>query len=83
MKKENIKIIKDIICNELNLKDFDINKPILDLGADSLDLIDIIMIIEDRFNISKINDKDIYTIKTVRDLIQVTERYLYGDNIKI
>ncbi len=39
-----------------------------DLGADSLDLVDLMMILEDKFNLS-IEEEDAEKIKTVNDVI--------------
>ena len=64
--------VKKIIAETLNLKDA--SKVTLeahlvnDLGADSLDAVDIIMGIEDEFGISVEDDK-IQSIKTVADLV--------------
>lgn len=63
--------VKEIICKELkvnpdkvvleaNLKD--------DLGADSLDAVEVIMSLEDEFDIS-IDDEAAQNIKTVKDLV--------------
>lgn len=67
--------VKAIICKELkldpskvledsNLKD--------DLGADSLDAVEIIMDIEDEFNI-QIDDTEAENIKTVGDIVKYIE----------
>ena len=67
--------VKAIICKELkldpskvledsNLKD--------DLGADSLDAVEIIMDIEDEFNI-QIDDSEAENIKTVGDIVKYIE----------
>lgn len=70
--------VKDIIVSELkvdaakvtpeaNLKD--------DLGADSIDAVEVIMALEDEFDIS-ISDDAAQNIKTVQDLVD------YIENIK-
>lgn len=46
-----------------------------DLGADSLDQMELIMTIEELFNI-KIPDRDIANIKCVRDIVMATEKAL-------
>ncbi len=43
-----------------------------DLGADSLDVVDLIMTIEDEFGI-EVPDEDIETIKTVGELVSYIE----------
>ncbi len=70
--------VKEIIINELkvdadkitldtNLKD--------DLGADSLDAVEIVMALEDEFNIS-IPDEEIQNISTVKKLVEYIESKL-------
>lgn len=67
--------VKEIIVNELkvdadkitldtNLKD--------DLGADSLDAVEIVMALEDEFSIS-IPDEEIQNISTVKKLVEYIE----------
>lgn len=68
--------VKKIIAETLNLKDAEkvtmeahlVN----DLGADSLDAVDIIMGIEDEFGIT-VDDEKIQAIKTVADLVNAIE----------
>ena len=43
-----------------------------DLGADSLDIVEILMAIEDSFEIT-VPDEDIPGLKTVRDIVSYTE----------
>ncbi len=68
--------VKKIIAETLNLKDAE--KVTLeahlvnDLGADSLDAVDIIMGIEDEFGIS-VDDEKIQSIKTVADLVNAID----------
>lgn len=71
--------VKKIIAETLNLKDAEkvtmeahlVN----DLGADSLDAVDIIMGIEDEFGIS-VDDEKIQAIKTVADLVSAIDEAL-------
>lgn len=58
---KNLNISKDKITLESSLKD--------DLGADSLDAVEIVMDLEDTFNIS-IADDEAALIKTVSDLVE-------------
>lgn len=48
-----------------------------DLGADSLDLVDLVMAFEDEFGV-KINDQDLSKIKTVRDVIEALQATKVG-----
>ncbi len=43
-----------------------------DLGADSLDIVDILLAIEDRFG-CKIPDEDVEDLETVSDLVEYVE----------
>ena len=42
-----------------------------DLGADYLDMVEVEMAVEDKFNIEILSDKNIVNIKTVADLIKI------------
>ncbi|MBQ3692950.1 MAG: acyl carrier protein [Clostridia bacterium] len=55
---------EDSITSETNLTE--------DLGADSLDLADVLMAIEDEFEV-EIPDEDIENIKTVGDIVDYIE----------
>ena len=64
--------IIDLVCDKLGVekKDVTLESNIVDdLGADSLDIVEIVMAIEDAFNIS-VNDSEAEKIKTVGDLIE-------------
>lgn len=43
-----------------------------DLGGDSLDLVEVIFMLEDDFDI-RITDEDMYATKTVQDLIELVQ----------
>lgn len=77
MKKQEIKNkIYDILEEKLGLISSEINDEsnlIEDLGADSLDAVDIIMEVEKVFNIP-IPDDDVEKINTVQDLITIVEQ---------
>ncbi|GAU78215.1 acyl carrier protein [Fusibacter sp. 3D3] len=63
--------VRDILVEELDL---DANEVTLesnireDLGADSLDMVDLIMSIEDAFEV-KVEENDAVNIKTVGDIV--------------
>jgi len=68
--------IKKIIVNQLAIDESKIteNSSFLDdLGADSLDIIELIMVFEEEFNI-EILDKDAEKIKTVGDVIRYLDK---------
>jgi acyl carrier protein len=64
--------VKAIICEQLSVAEEDVVPQasfVDDLGADSLDLVEMIMAMEEAFNIS-IADEDAEKIKTVHDAIE-------------
>lgn len=67
--------VKEIIIDQLGVKDIvaadDIRN---DLGADSLDFIELTMAIEEEFNI-EICDEDAINIKTVGDMVAYVEAH--------
>ena len=70
--------VKYIICEQLNVSNLeDTDKPISlveDLGADSLDIVELIMTFEEEFNI-EISEEDLNTnpILTVNDAIELVK----------
>jgi len=70
------KEITDILTEYLfvPLEEITPTKSIKSLGADSLDSIEIIMAIEDKFNI-EIPDLESDKLTTVQDLIDITVKY--------
>lgn len=68
---ENFDKLKEILVDVLGVKDEDIkaeSKFVDDLGADSLDLVELIMSFEDKFGI-EISDEEAGKILTVRDAL--------------
>lgn len=67
--------IRDIICDQLELDKDEItleSNLMEDLGADSLDLIDLVMSIEDEFDV-EVPDSAIENIKTIADAVKFIE----------
>ena len=68
--------IKKIIAQELNIKDESVitmdSKLIDDLGADSLDAVELIMAVEEQYDI-KISDEVAQSIQTVGDIVRYAE----------
>ena len=63
--------VKEIIANQLSVKAEDLKDDTNiaeELGADSLDLVEILMSLEDEFGVS-IPDEAIPTIKSIKDLV--------------
>ena len=70
--------VREILCDQLDLEPEDITLDtniIEDLGADSLDLVDFVMSLEDEFD-KEIPDEDVETIKTVGDIVSYIENSL-------
>ncbi len=69
--------IREIICNQLELEEdmVTLDSVLLDdLGADSLDLVDLVMTFEDEFDM-EISDEDLENIKTVGDVVRFIEEH--------
>lgn len=64
--------VREIIAEQLgmDLSEVQPDKNLMeDLGADSLDIVDLVMAFEDEFGV-KISDQDLSKIKTVKDVIE-------------
>ncbi len=75
--KELLEKVKKMVAAQLGKSEDEINPEssfIEDLGADSLDLVELIMSMEDEFGL-EISDEDAESIVTVQDAINfITER---------
>ena len=63
--------VKAVIVDQLNVEEDDVTEEasfVDDLGADSLDIVELVMALEEEFGIS-IPDEDAESIKTVGDAI--------------
>jgi len=68
--------IKKIICEQLEVNEKDVVPAasfVDDLGADSLDQVELIMAMEEEFDIS-ISDEEAEKIVTVRDAVEYVEK---------
>ncbi len=76
MEREEIfEKVAEVIVDQLNVERDDITDEsafIDDLGADSLDLVELVMALEAEFNVS-IPDEDVESIKTVADAVVYIE----------
>lgn len=61
---KQLRVDIDTIEDDTNIMD--------DLGADSLDVVEVLMAIEEHFGIS-VPDEDVATLKTVRDIADYVE----------
>lgn len=67
--------IREIICDQLELEEDVVTMDAVlleDLGADSIDLADLVMTFEDEFDL-EISDDDLENIKTVGDIVKYIE----------
>ena len=67
--------IAEIIASQLRADQADITEDtnvMEDLGADSLDVVEILMAIEENFGVS-VSDDEIPNLKTVRDIVEYVE----------
>jgi acyl carrier protein len=67
--------IKTVVCEQLNVSSEQVTPNALftdDLGADSLDIVELIMALEEEYNI-EIPDEDAEKLKTVQDVITYVE----------
>ena len=68
--------IKELLANQLNIDKSNItesSKIVDDLGADSLDVVELLMTLEDEFGIS-VSDEEALEIKTVGDIAKIIEK---------
>ncbi|HCC34228.1 MAG TPA: acyl carrier protein [Ruminococcaceae bacterium] len=68
--------VREILCQQLDVEEEQVSMEsaiIEDLNADSLDLVDLVMSLEDEFDI-EIPDEDVEKIKTVGDLVGYIEK---------
>ena len=74
---DNLEKVREIISEQLDIAPEDINPEstlVEDLGADSLDAVEIAMAVENHFDIS-VPDEALEQIKTVQDLLDAIEQY--------
>lgn len=72
---ENFDKLKEVLVDVLGVKEENVkaeSKFVDDLGADSLDLVELIMAFEDKFGV-EISDEDAEKIVTVKDALDYIE----------
>ena len=71
-REEVLKKVQEIVADKLGVDLDEVKEDaalIDDLGADSLDLVDLVMEFEEAFNV-KIEDEELEKIKTVGDIVE-------------
>ena len=71
------KTMQDLISDQFDIDDDEIcmdSSFVDDLGADSVDLVELVMAMEEEFNVGEIDEDDLTGLKTVGDCV----RYLYN-----
>lgn len=69
--------VREIICDQLELDEDIVTMDAIlleDLGADSIDLADLVMTFEDEFDL-EISDEALENIKTVSDIVKFIEEH--------
>ncbi len=67
--------IKSLLSGQLGIKEDRIqlkSRILEDLGADSLDLVELLMTLEDEFNVT-VSDDEAIKLKTVEDIVKIIE----------
>ena len=67
--------VKKILCDQLDLDEEQVTEDsevIDDLGADTLDIVDLVMTLEEEFD-TEIPDEDIENLRTVGDIVKYIE----------
>ena len=69
--------VKSILCEQLDLEESQVTNDaeiINDLGADSLDIVDLVMTLEETFD-TELPDEEIETLKTVGDIVKYVDEH--------
>ncbi|MDR2655023.1 MAG: acyl carrier protein [Oscillospiraceae bacterium] len=67
--------VRQVVCDQLDLEEDQVileSSVIDDLGADSLDIVDLIMSLEEEFDV-EIPEEEVDNIKTVGDIVKFIE----------
>ena len=70
--EEIFKTMQDLIAEQfaVNADDVTMNSSFEDLSADSVDLVELVMAMEEEFEIDEIPEEDLLTLKTVGDCVR-------------
>ena len=76
-KEEIFDKLKELVVDQLGVEEDEVTMEASmqdDLGADSLDLVDLVMSVEEEFGV-KVADEDLENIKTVGDIVNYIEAH--------
>ncbi|MDK2951516.1 MAG: acyl carrier protein [Kosmotogales bacterium] len=81
-KSEIFEKVREVVNEKLNieLEEIEFTSDLIDdLGADSLDLVDLVMAFEDEFGI-KVEDEDIENIRTIGDIVNYISKKMGNED---
>ncbi len=70
--------VRDILCEQLDVDEEKVTMEANitdDLGADSLDIVDLVMSLEEEFDV-EVPDEEVENIKTVGDIVKFLESHV-------
>ena len=79
--EEIFKTMQDLIAEQFALDAGEITMDssfVDDLGADSVDLVELVMAMEEEFDVGEIDEEDLAGLKTVRDCVQYLKHKING-----
>ncbi len=74
-RKELFETLKELIADLLNVSPTEINEGsyLSDLGAESIDIVNLVMRIEEKFGLDEIEDEDVQELQTVGEVVDYLE----------
>lgn len=79
--EEIFKTMQDLIAEQfaIDAEEITLDSSFVDdLGADSVDLVELVMAMEEEFDVGEIDEEDLAGLKTVRDCVQYLNRKING-----
>lgn len=79
--EEIFKTMQDLIAEQfaIDAEEITLDSSFVDdLGADSVDLVELVMAMEEEFDVGEIDEEDLAGLKTVRDCVQYLNQKING-----
>lgn len=79
--EEIFKTMQDLIAEQfaIDAEEITLDSSFVDdLGADSVDLVELVMAMEEEFDVGEIDEEDLARLKTVRDCVQYLNHKING-----